>query len=209
MKKDCISLAFVAVFAKPLSVVPVPDSEFCKNLFGNPLDTYHGMGPEGYVIAVKNKPVPAVVIGPTKIMVKAHNVEDLAKYVKEFSELSAQKGVSMAYSAYGTNGEYQWLELPSSSTEWMWKRFVNPSMEISPTGSQCTKISFRFIESAEESVNIEVEPRNGVHDGLFVSVNHHHEHGGDALPCQEELTEMFRRSEELFDNKYFKKIITD
>ena len=178
-------------------------------LFGNNIDIVQAMTPEGYLIAAKNNPYVAIVINPAKIMFKAQNVDDLVAYVESYSKLIDTDGFSMNYKAFGINSEYEYSELPSSTQEWMWNRFVNPSIDISWDGKQCTRISFRFVENTDDFMNIEVAPRDGLVNGLYVSVNHHHERLGSGLPCKNDLIRLFSHSSELLENKYFKKIITD
>lgn len=209
MEKNRISVAFVAVFAQPLSTIPVPSSDSCKELFGKNVELYQAMTPSGYLIASKSQPSSAIVINLTRIMFRAEKAEDLANYVEKFFKLPDISCSTVQYSAYGVNSEYEFLDLGMGAAEWMWKIFINSSIDINPTGNLCTKLSFKFVESADESMNFEIEPRNGVSDGLYVSVNHHHERAGMALPSKEELIQLFSHSEDLIDNKYFKKIISE
>lgn len=81
-KGHLICLSFVAVLKRPLMVIPNMDGKFCRELFGMPYETFNGITPDGYVIAINNKPFPLIVISPTKIIFKAENKDVLLKYVE-------------------------------------------------------------------------------------------------------------------------------
>lgn len=206
MKKNCISASFVAVFTQALPVIPPLDNKFCKDLFGLPYDTINGLTNEGYIIAIENKPMPSVTITPQKIVVKAQSVLNLATYVDSLAKEFKSKGIPMASSAYGINTEYQWLDLNSPSSEWMWNRFINPAMATA-TMNQCNKVSFRFVVNDSEAVNMEFMPRVGINDGIFASVNHHHAIGLNEFPTQGLLKVMFEDSQRLLEKIFFPTII--
>ena len=79
-KGQLICLSFVGVLKQPLPIIPNMESRFCRDLFGMPYDTFNGITPEGYVIAINGKPFPMVVVSPTKIIIKAESKDSLIKY---------------------------------------------------------------------------------------------------------------------------------
>lgn len=206
MKKDCISVSFVAVLTQALPGVPALENKFCRELFGMPYDTVNVMTNEGYVIAVENKPMPSVTIAPQKIVFKAQKVEELATYVDALAKEFKRIGVPMESGAFGINSEYQWIDMDSPSVDWMWNRFINPSMAVAPM-NQCNRVSFRFVMNEEEVVNLELMPRVGRNDGIFASVNHHHASGMKEFPPQDVLIKLFGETEKLLDEKFFSTII--
>ena len=80
MNKKCISISFVGVLSQPINL-PMLSNDFCQGLFGNPSETFNGLTPEGYVIALNNKPMPMIVFNPQKFIFKASSLEELAKYI--------------------------------------------------------------------------------------------------------------------------------
>lgn len=202
MKKERISVSFVAVFSQALPGVPALENKFCRELFGMPYDTFNGMTPEGYVIAVENKPMPSITITPQKIVFKAQKVEELANYVAALAKEFKSNGIPMDSAAFGINSEYQWIDMDSQSSEWIWNRFINPSMAIAPM-NQCNRVSFRFVMNENEVVNLEFMPRVGRNDGIFASVNHHHASEMKEFPSQDMLRKLFESSEEFLEEKFF------
>lgn len=206
MSSERISVSFVAVFAQPMPGVPALENKFCRELFDMPYDTFNGMTPEGYVIAVENKPMPSITITPQKIVFKAQTPEALATYVDALAKEFKSKGIPMKSSAFGVNSEYQWIGLESPSSEWMWDRFINPSMAIAPM-NQCNRVSFRFVMNEFEVVNLEFMPRVGRNDGIFASVNHHHASEINEFPSQDILKKLFDSSEKYLKEHFFLTLI--
>ena len=199
-------MSFVAVFAQAMPGVPALENKFCRELFGMPYDTFNGVTPEGYVIAVENKPMPSITITPQKIVFKAQKPEELATYVDALAKEFKSKGIPMDSSAFGINSEYQWIEMGSPSSEWMWNRFINSSMSIASM-NQCNRVSFRFVMNECEVVNLEFMPRVGRNDGVFASVNHHHASEMKEFPSQEVLIQLFDSSEKILDEKFFSTLV--
>ena len=81
-KGRLICLSFVGVLKQPLMVIPNMDGKFCRELFGMPYETFNGITPDGYAIALNNKPFPLVVISPTKIIIKAESKDILIKSIR-------------------------------------------------------------------------------------------------------------------------------
>lgn len=201
MDKEVISVSFVAVFSKILPNVPALENKFCRDLFGMPYDTFNGVTQEGYVIAVENKPMPSITITPQKIVFKAKTVDELAKYVNAIAREFASKSIPMAYSAFGVNSEYQWINLPETAGRWIWQHFINPTLGNGES-NQCNSISLRFGINESEHLNMEFLPRIGRHDGVFASINHHHSIGGNELPNHEVLAKLFKDTTVLIDEQF-------
>lgn len=174
MVKNCISRAFVYVYDKPMTIVPTLDSSFCRNVFKMPDVTVSGVTPDGFVIGVLNRPFPLIVVGLQRLSIKAGTCEEVVLYTEEVKSELVKVGVHMGASAYGINYEYEWLDLGSAVEEWMWKSFVNSN--LANAGIQlCRSISLRqLIRDDNEIINMTFEPRQGRRDGLFASINHHH-----------------------------------
>ena len=177
MRKDCISVAFVGVFAENLSFIPALDPNFCKNLFDEPSRTICGMTPEGYVITIDKRQMPLVVISQNKICIRAKDEETVVKLCQIMSTKISEIGLKTIYSAIGLNYEYQWLELNESAENWICKRFVKGDV-------------FETIKFA----NLDIEPRVGTNDGVFVGINHHHNIRMERIPVYEELVKMYASS---------------
>lgn len=206
MNRECISVSFVAVFSQALPGVPALENKFCRELFGMPYDTFNGLTNEGYVIALENKPMPSIIITPQKIVFKAQNVAELAKYVDALAKEFKSKDIPMASSAFGVNSEYQWIGMTTPPSEWIWKRFINPSMAIGQM-NQCNRLSFRFVMNEFEELNLELMPRVGRNDGIFASVNHHHASEINEFPTEKMLSKLFEDSGDFLDDKLFSIII--
>ena len=124
-KGRLICLSFVGVLKQPLMVIPNMDGKFCRELFGMPYETFNGITPDGYAIALNNKPFPLVVISPTKIIIKAESKDILLKYVGAVKEELFKMNIPISLSAFGINSEYQWLGLEENADTWLWNHFIN------------------------------------------------------------------------------------
>lgn len=194
MKKDCISVAFVGVFAENLSFIPALDPNFCKNLFDEPSRTICGMTPEGYVITIDKRQMPLVVISQNKICIRAKDEETVVKLCQTMSTKISEIGLKTIYSAIGLNYEYQWLELNESAENWICKRFIKRDMFETIKLNSCQKLSLRTEISNDEFANLDIEPRVGTNDGVFVGINHHHNIRMEHIPINEELVKMYASS---------------
>lgn len=194
MRKDCISVAFVGVFAENLSFIPALDPNFCKNLFDEPSRTICGMTPEGYVITIDKRQMPLVVISQNKICIRAKDEETVVKLCQIMSTKISEIGLKTIYSAIGLNYEYQWLELNESAENWICKRFVKRDVFETIKLNSCQKLSLRTEISNDEFANLDIEPRVGTNDGVFVGINHHHNIRMERIPVYEELVKMYASS---------------
>lgn len=209
MTRDCKSVSFVAVFSRILPMIPALDNQFCRDLFGKPYKTINGMTPEGYVIAIENKPLPSITISPQKIVFKAKTAEELSKYVESLKDKFLSINLPIDYSAFGVNFEYQWMDLPEDPSLWMRNCFIKDNISIEGTTCFCNHVALRFILNETEALNIEIMPRNGIRNGILASINHHHAIGGKAFPKQSDLEQMFAASTELLEQIIFNHIISN
>lgn len=208
MKKGhLICLSFVGVLKQPLSVIPNMDSKFCRDLFDTPYETFNGLTPEGYAIAINNKPFPMVVISPTKIIVKADNRDSLIKYVEAVKLELKKMNVPVSLIAFGINREYQWLGLDVNADTWLWNHFINNDINIGTEYHVCNKINLRFGINDRQFVNIELEPRMGNRNGLFANINHHHSIVLDEIPNGEVLDKYIEESDATVDSNIIAQII--
>lgn len=206
-KGHLICMSFVGVLKQPLSVIPNLDSKFSRDLFGIPYETFNGLTPEGYTIALNNKPFPMVVINPTKIIVKADNKESLIKYVEAIKGELAKINVPISLSAFGINSEYQWLGLDENADTWLWNHFINPEINTGNEYHVCNKLNLRIGINDHQLVNIELEPRMGNRNGLFANINHHHNVVLDELPNSESLNKFIEESNSTINSDIIAKII--
>lgn len=208
MKKGrLICLSFVGVLKQPLSVIPNMDSKFCRDLFDTPYETFNGLTPEGYAIAINNKPFPMVVISPTKIIVKADNRDSLIKYVEAVKLELKKMNVPVSLIAFGINREYQWLGLDVNADTWLWNHFINNDINIGTEYHVCNKINLRFGINDRQFVNIELEPRMGNRNGLFANINHHHSIVLDEIPNGEVLDKYIEESDATVKSNIIAQII--
>ena len=199
MKKDRISVAFVGIYEQPVALIPQLDSEFCKRLFGQPEVTTVGIGQEGLVISTNNKPFPLVIVGLQRIAIKVANEEMLAEAITAIRSEFASKGLAFKFSAFGINYEYQYININQPAEEWMWGRFINTNIQTKARYQSCPKISFRFGINDKETVNMVIEPRVGVRDGIFLDVNHHHNCPIDGL-TDVLMAEYYKKSQKVVDS---------
>lgn len=204
-KQVCIS--FVGVFKQPLMVIPDMDGKFCRELFEMPYETFNGNTPEGYVIAINNKPFPMVIISPTKIIIKAENRDSLIKYVVAIKSELKRMNVPISLVAFGINSEYQWLGLDANADTWMWNHFINKDIITGKEYNVCNKVNLRIGINDNQFANIEIMPRVGIRNGLFANINHHHNIVLDELPNAESLKIIIDESNSTITTNVIDKII--
>ena len=207
MKLNIISISFVGVYSKPQTRIPTLENKFCKDLFNQPYETFNGLSPDGFTVVINGKPFPLLVINPQKIIFKAKDKDNLSKYINAVKAELAKINFSTDYSAFGINWEIQWIDLPSSADMWLWNRFVGDNIKTDSRFQSCNAISMRYGVNDSEEFNISFEPRAGIRNGIFCSVNHHHVYSLENLPNDDELGEMIKNSEDLLFNKYIPLII--
>ena len=174
MKKDRISVAFVGLYEQQLPLIPQLDTDFCKQLFGQPDVTTVGIIQEGLIISTNNKPFPLVIIGLQKVAIKVANEKMLTQCIKSLQAELESKGIKCKFSAFGINYEYQYIDIKQPAAEWMWNRFLQKSIHTEAKFQSCPRLSLKFDVNDVETINLTLEPRVGVRDGIFVDVNHHH-----------------------------------
>ena len=207
MKKELVSIAFVAVYKQTQAMIPVFDNRFCRSLFGMPIETENGMTPDGYAIFINNKPIPLVIVNPQKIIFKAKDVDELLHYVEKVKEELASKNFVSEFSAYGINYEYQLFELGQNSDSWICEKFIKTD-SLGEKEMRCNSVSLRLPveEDESEAINLSIEPRAGMRDGVFVAINHHHQTELNELPQGNELRKMFEQSYSLMENKIINRL---
>ena len=194
MDKKRISVAFVGVYEQNLSFIPAFSPDFCKNLFHQPATTVFGITPDGFVITIEKRQMPLVVVAQNKISVRTQEEDTLTQILKSVVEELKKSGVSLKCSAFGLNYEDQWLQMQEPAEIWMQKRFIKRDLLKTAKLQSCQQISFRAEINATELVNLTIEPRAGVNDGLYANVNHHHILQSEDIPQPEKLKELFVRS---------------
>lgn len=189
-------------------MLPNVDNQFAKDLFGVPNnDILNGITPEGYVIAVSNKPFPMVMLNSAKLMIKAQDVRSLLNYMASLKEELNKMGLTISFSSFGVNSEYQWVEIDKNPESWLWEHFIKEAFRSENTFRVCNKLNLRIGINEEEVANVEIEPRRGVRDGIFANVNHHHNQALDAIPTGEEAVALIQKSIETIDSEILQKII--
>lgn len=206
MERKCISISFVGVYSQ-LTNIPTLDNDFCKNLFNVPSDTFYGISPDGFAITVNNKPFPLIIIGSQRILFKAASRELLFQYIYTIKKKLFEIGVNLSFNAYGVNYEYEWTELDDYSDIWLWNHFVNPNLSTNNGYRVCNGISLRLSTNEFAIMNVQVEQRAGIRNGIFASFNHHHNLQLQEIPNEDELSEIFDTSQTYLDNEVILKII--
>lgn len=201
-----ISISFVGVLSIPLSKIPALSREFGKELFDNDAGTDTFFGPDGLVIMIPNKIVPMVVINPLKITIKAATADKMNQILSSLITKLKEEGVNTALSAFGINYEIQYLNLEKESETWLWNRFIKDEIKTTLPENFCNKLNFRINVNEQQSLNISIEPRVGVHDGLFVGVNHHHNVSFNEFPPINELETYAKNSSDVI-NRVLKELI--
>ena len=207
MEKKDFSISFVGVWEKPLLVLPNFDNRFAKDLFDQPYDTFNGFTPEGYVVAIENKPFPMVVLSPTRVVIKAKDKEGLQKYMEAVQPEIDKLIQDNRFSSFGINSEYQWTDISESSEVWLWNHFINPSLSCSSLVQMCNKLNLRIGINETQIANVEIEPRRGVRNGIFANINHHHNQFLNGIPTGEDAKWLIESSIETIEEKIIKNLI--
>lgn len=197
MEKKDINLSYVAIWKQPMTMMPQMDGMFCRELFGLPYETVNGLTPDGYTIAVNNKPYPMVIINPEKLIVKAQDINSLISYVEAVKTEIGKKSIpnfDMSISAFGINFEKEILDLNENAEVWMWNRFIKESVTTVSDFHLCGKLTLRIGINENQVANIDIEPRMGVDNGIFININHHHNQSCDYIPGAEQLRNMVETS---------------
>lgn len=211
MEKKDICLSYVAVWKQPMAMMPQMDGQFCRELFGMPYETVNGLTPDGYTIAVNNKPYPMVVINPAKLVVKAPGIDSLIRYVEAVRnkiKISIPK-FDMSLSAFGINFEKEILSLPETAEVWMWNRFIKGNIKTYSDFHLCGKLTLRIGINENQVANIDIEPRMGVDNGIFININHHHNQESESIPSAEQLRSMVETSVAAIDTKVIDNLFND
>ena len=207
MNKTSFSITFVGVWERPLSVLPNFENKFAKDLFGQPYDTFCGFTPEGFVVAIENKPFPMITLGPTRLVVKAKDKESLLNYIEAIKPEIDSRVSGFKFSSFGINSEYQWTDIGESPEVWLWNHFINPSLSCSSQVQMCSRLNLRIGVNETQVANVEIEPRRGIRNGIFANINHHHNEMLNGLPTREDAETLIKKSIEAIENKIVLKLI--
>ena len=207
MNKTNFSISFVGVWEKPLTVLPNFENKFAKDLFGQPYDTFCGFTPEGFVVAIENKPFPMVVLGPTRLVVKAKDKESLLNYIEAIKPQIDSREPGSRFSSFGINSEYQWTDMGEIPEVWLWNHFINPDLPCLSQVQMCSKLNLRIGINETQVANVEVEPRRGIRNGIFANINHHHNEILNGLPTREKAEILIEKSVEAIESNIVLKLI--
>lgn len=189
MDINILSVSFVGVFSTPLTMIPQLDTEFCQNVFHNPEMTISGYTPAGFLVKHKTFPVPSILINPAKIVIIANNLNDLLNLVSAV----ATQLENPYFASYGLNSEIEW-RCKENAEDWLNLNFIQQNKRLGKITNKCRKVNLIFDVTDKESLNIDFEPRMGVENGVFASVNHHHDYPMTGFPNQELLNNEFSNS---------------
>ena len=207
MEKTSFSISFVGVWEKPLAVLPNFDNRFAKDLFGLPYDTFNGFTPDGYVVAIENKPFPMVVLSPTRLVIKSKDRNGLQEYMEALQPEIDKFIHGNRFSSFGINSEYQWTDINESSEVWLWNHFINPSLSDVSSFQMCNKLNLRLGINETQVANVEIEPRRGIRNGIFANINHHHNQFLSGMPIGEEAKSLIESSIETIEERIIKRLI--
>lgn len=209
MNKKDINLSYVAVWNQPMTMIPQLDGKFCRELFGMPYDTVNGLTPDGYTIAVNGKPYPMVIVSPAKLVVKAQNIEKLIDYVEsvkcELENINIPN-FTLSQVAFGINQECEVISLGEPAANWMWSHFISNEIQTDSDFHICGRLTLRIGISDNEVANVDIEPRIGNDNAIFVNINHHHNLYMESIPDADSLRAMINKSLSTIETKVFNKL---
>lgn len=207
MDKINFSISFVGVWERPLAVLPNFDNRFAKDLFGQPYETFNGLTPEGYVIAIENKPFPMFTLSPNRLVIKAKDSQSLQKYLDVIKPALDRMIPFTRFAAFGINSEYQWTDIDGSPETWLWNHFINPSIFNPSSVQMCNKLNLRIGINETQLANVEIEPRRGIRNGIFVNINHHHNQSLPGIPTGDEVKILIDNSLKVIEEFVVKTLI--
>ena len=191
MKTNLLTISFVGVFKTPQTMIQPLDAQFCKNVFHSPENTVSGFAPAGFIIRHRTLPAPLINISPEKIIIIANSQPELLGYIKALKSEIA----SYEYCAYGLNRDVECLDICNGDIgEWINRQFINNRLHLGQKINRCSKLNIMFDINEGEFLNIDLEPRAGIANGLFLSINHHNNYGITGFPEESELNEMYESS---------------
>lgn len=201
MKLEQISVAFVGVYNAIQPMIPGLDNKFCRHLFDNPDETVNGISAGGYTISINSKPIPLIVFNSQKIIFKSRDIESLTSYVLKVKNEFKKIGFNPQYSAFGINYEYQFLDLDNNADLWISNEFIKSDI-FNGREKRCNAVSLRFDINESEIVNMSFEPRSGIRNGVFMSINHHHSSILQELPEKEYLKGLYEKSQYMINKDF-------
>lgn len=192
-----LTISFVGVFRTPQTMIPQLSSEFCRNIFHNPELTMSGITPVGFVVKHKLQPVPMISISTDKFVIMAKTKDELFPYIES---IKTQVPV-YEFGSYGLNRDFEYLGIGQSAVDWISSRFIKERFRIGSSVNCCNRLNLMFDTGENEFLNIDIEPRVGIQDGLFLSVNHHNNCPLRGFPDRDRLQTLYDRSKQLILHK--------
>ena len=194
MNNNLLTISFVGVFKTPQTMIQPLNAKFCREVFHNPGNTVSGFSPNGFVVKHRTLPAPSISITPEKLIVMATSLNDLFEYI---NSLRAQIP-EYEFAAYGLNRDIESLGICQNEDigDWMCRHFIKQQYYYGNRVNRTSKLNFLFDINDNELVNIDMEPRVGIRNGLFMSINHHNNYQMKGLPTQNKLNNLYYDSNE-------------
>lgn len=194
MKNNLLTISFVGVFRTRQTMIQPLNAEFCRSVFHNPGSTVSGFSPEGFVVKHRILPAPSISITPEKLIVMATSQNDLFEYINALRPQIPEYD----FVAYGLNRDIESLDICQNEDigDWICKHFVKPQYYLGKIINRTTKLNLLVDINDNELINVDMEPRAGIKNGLFLSINHHNNYQIKGLPKQDELSDWYSDSNE-------------
>lgn len=194
MKNNLLTISFVGVFKTPQTMIQPLNANFCRDVFHNPGSTVSGFSPAGFVVKHRTLPAPSISITPEKLIVMATSQNNLFEYINSLRTQIPE----YEFIAYGLNRDIESLDISQNEDicDWMCRHFIKQQFCYGNRVNRTSKLNLLFDIDDNELVNIDMEPRVGVKNGLFLSVNHHNNYQIKGLPEQSVLSSLYRDSTE-------------
>lgn len=198
-----LSISFVGVFKTPQAMIPQLDTDFCKNVFHSPENTISGYTQSGFMIRMSSLQAPIINISTEKIIILARELSDLLDYVGALSKVLPE----YEYQSYGLNQEIEYTNINTqNSAVWMHDKFLQDRLKLGTKFNACARINLQFDITENEFLNLDIEPRANVTNGIFIAINHHNSYPMSGLPAKGSLKELFESSDSRISG-YLKTII--
>ena len=177
MNHRVISASFVGIWESPLQGLPELDRRFCLDFFGDPYYTNTMVTPEGFVISkiVPEPPVPNVLINPNRIQITTTDVDSVVEKSLEILEKLSHilPNFHFPFSSIGINSEQEWINLPFSCEEWMYRKFFAKEMDPIEDFEMVRPYHIRLEIKKKNSLrfNLFMEPRSNSKNAIFIGLN--------------------------------------
>jgi hypothetical protein len=200
MNHRLISASFVGIWESPLPHIPNLSRKYCLDFFEDPYETNSGITHEGLVITKisDSLPIENLLINSNRLQISCKTIDYLIdKTLTIYNTLSQMyDNLLFPFSSIGINTEQEWLDLPFSSQEWMFKKFfINPFSEIENIETvQPYHIRLDLKKTNSMKFNLYWEPRANLNNGLFMGLNNEHFWSEKSIPSRNELKDMYIHS---------------